>query len=87
MRIVFVAFTLLLMLLAGGCSKTSAREECQKVQDARTTYDVTSTIGQADRVQNLSPPLAAWRYVGDDGQCLVIVNGTKVLSADFAGSK
>jgi len=86
MRNVLVAVGLVLAVLAGGCSKTSARDECLQVKDAHTTFDVTSKIGKADKVQNLSPPLAAWRYVGDDGQCIVIVDGTKVMSADFAGT-
>jgi hypothetical protein len=74
---------LCLAVLGGGCSKASARETCNKAKGAKTPGEIVSRIGQADRVQNLGDPLEAWRYNGDDGQCIVVFNGAKVQSVDY----
>ena len=80
---VSLLLVLALAALAGGCSKTSARETCNNAKGAKTPGEIVSRIGQADRVQKLGDPLEAWRYNGEDGQCIVVFNGAKVQSVDY----
>ena len=83
MRQVSLSLVLCVLALACGCSKTSARETCEKAKGAKTPEEVTRRIGRADKIENLSDPLKAWRYNGDDGQCIVVFNGPKVQSVDY----
>ncbi len=83
MKRAFLSLPLFLLAVEGGCAKISARETCQKLKGAKTTQDVVNRAGQADRIENLSAPLKAWRYAGDDGQCIVTFNDAKVQSVDF----
>ena len=78
-----LSLPLVLLMVAGGCSKTSARETCRKAAGSKTTEDLIRRVGQADRIENLSAPLKAWRYAGDDGHCIVMFDGAKVQSVDF----
>ena len=78
-----LSLPLFLLVVAGGCSKTSARETCDKLKGSKTSDEVISRVGRADRIENLSAPLKAWRYAGDDGQCIVMFDGAKVQSVDF----
>jgi hypothetical protein len=86
-RRALLALVLSLAGLAAGCSRTSATEICQKLKGSKSSEDVISRAGQADRIENLSAPLKAWRYARDDGQCIVVFNDAKVQSVDFIAAK